>query len=135
MDRPGPARWPASHHGTRRHGLAGRPPAGGTTSASRPSKPAPDLAKRPDEATITLFDVPEPEPASQARAAAPEPATPASPGPAATADAVLASPAYKENKKRAGRITVTDAAVGALLTALAGVAKPPAVPGGDRVRP
>jgi DNA-binding GntR family transcriptional regulator len=32
---------------------------------------------------------------------------------------VLASPAYKGNKKRAGRITVTDAAVRALLAALA----------------
>jgi hypothetical protein len=98
----------------------GRPSAaGGTASAPRPSKPALDLAKRPDETTMTLFDIPEPEPASRARAAAPEPATPASSGPAATADAVLASPAYKENKKRAGRITVTDAAVRALLAALA----------------
>jgi hypothetical protein len=87
------------------------------TSAPRSPKPAPDLAKRPGEAMDTLFDVP--GPASQAGAGAPEPATPASPGPAAAAEAVLASPAYKENKKRTGRITVSDAKVGALLAALA----------------
>jgi hypothetical protein len=33
---------------------------------------------------------------------------------------VLASPAYKANKKRAGRVTVSDSQVGALLAALAG---------------
>jgi hypothetical protein len=94
------------------------------TSAARPPKATLELAKRPGEAMDTLFDVP--GPASQAPATAPETATQASSGPAtpaagsaATADAVLASPAYKENKKRAGRITVPDAAVHALLAALA----------------
>jgi hypothetical protein len=89
-------------------------------SAPRPPKPALDLARRPDEAMSTLFDVPEPGSAPEARATAPEPATPASYGPRATADAVLGSSAYKENKKRAGRVTVTDGQVGGLLAALAG---------------
>jgi len=89
-------------------------------TAPRPGKPAADLAKRPDETMATLFDVPGQEPASQARATVPALAPPASSGPEATAEAVLASPAYKENKKRAGRVTVTDAQVGALLAALAG---------------
>ena len=90
------------------------------TSAPRSSKPAPHPAKRPDETMVTLFDVPEPESAPEARATAPEPATPASSGPEKTAEAVLASPAYKANKKRAGRVSVSDAQVGALLAALAG---------------
>ncbi|MGH3292555.1 MAG: BREX-2 system phosphatase PglZ, partial [Trebonia sp.] len=90
------------------------------TSAPRPTKPAPDLAKRPDETASTLFDMPGPVPSAHTRAAAPEPATPASSGPQATAEAVLASPAYKANKKRAGRVSVSDAQVGALLAALAG---------------
>jgi hypothetical protein len=103
-------------------GLPTASSAGGATrapaSTPRPPKPSPDLAKRPGEAMDTLFDVP--GPASRPDAAAPEPVTPASLGPAATAQAVLASAAYKENKKRAGRITVTDAKVSALLAALAG---------------
>lgn len=68
--------------------------------------------KRADQATITLFDVPE------SRTAA-EPASPASPGPEAVTATVLASPTCKANKKRAGRVSVSDAQVGALLTALA----------------
>jgi hypothetical protein len=101
---------------------AGRRAAGTRTPASAPRtpKPAPDLAKRPGETTITLFDVPEVESASEARATAPEATAPASSGPAVTAEAVLATPAYKANKKRAGRISVSDAQVGALLAALAG---------------
>jgi hypothetical protein len=102
----------------------------GTVSAARPGaaalaatpiprspRPVPDRGKkRADEATITLFDVPEPEPESRA---APELASPASPSPEAVTATVLASPTYKANKKRAGRVSVSDAQVGALLTALA----------------
>jgi hypothetical protein len=95
---------------------ASRAAATRTPTSAPASKPASDLAKRPGEAMDTLFEVP--EPASQPGAAAPESAKPASSGPAATADMVLASPAYKENKKRAGRITVSDAKVCALLAAL-----------------
>jgi hypothetical protein len=90
------------------------------TPVSRSPKPAPQLAKRPGESMNTLFDVPEAESVSEARATAPEATTPASSGPQVTAEAVLASPAYKANKKRAGRISVSDAQVGALLAALAG---------------
>jgi hypothetical protein len=100
---------------------ASRPAATRTpTPASRPPKPAPDLAKRPDETMNTLFDMPGPESAPEARVAAPEPVTPAPSDPKVSADAVLASPAYRENKKRAGRVSVNDAQVGALLAALAG---------------
>jgi hypothetical protein len=98
---------------------ASRAAAAGTV-ASAPRRPAPDLAKRPDETEMTLFDVPGPESAAQARATAAEPGAPVTSGPEATAEAVLASPAYKANKKRAGRISVSDAKVGALLAALAG---------------
>jgi PglZ domain len=92
-------------------------PAAAATPASRSSRPVPDRGKkRADQATITLFDVPEPKPESPA---APEPASPASPGPEAVTATVVASPAYKANKKRAGRVSVSDAQVGALLTALA----------------
>jgi hypothetical protein len=77
----------------------------------------PDLGKkRADETTITLFDVPEPKPESHA---VPEPTGPASPGPETVTATVLASLTYKANKKRAGRVSVSDAQVGALLTALA----------------
>jgi hypothetical protein len=92
------------------------------TSATRPPKSTSELAKRPGEAMDTLFDVP--GPAAQPGTSSPESVPPDSSGlaaqAAATAQAVLASPAYKENKKRAGRITVTDAKVDALLAALAG---------------
>jgi hypothetical protein len=104
--------------------------ASSTVSADRPAAPAPAAApvprssklvpnqgkKRADETTITLFDVREPEPESRA---VPESASPASPGPEAVTTTVLASPTYKANKKRAGRVSVSDAQVGALLTALA----------------
>ena len=123
VDRPRPARWTGSLHGTRNERrVLSRPPIRcwrhrvGTTSVQARAGPG-KTARRDDDDPVRCR--PEPEPASQARAAAPETATPASSGPAATADAVLASPAYKENKKRAGRITVTDAAVRALLAALA----------------
>jgi hypothetical protein len=69
---------------------------------------------------ITLFDVPGPESAPEQRATVPGPAAPASSGPQGAAEAVLTSPAYKANKKRAGRLSVSDAQVGALLAALAG---------------
>jgi PglZ domain len=92
-------------------------PAAAAAPAPRSSRPVPDRGKkRADQATITLFDVPEPKPESPA---APEPASPASPGPEAVTATVLASPTYKANKKRAGRVSVSDAQVGALLTALA----------------
>ncbi len=92
-------------------------PTPAATPAPRSSRPVPDRGKkRADEAAITLFDVPEPEPESRA---APELASAASPGREAVAATVLASPAYKTNKKRAGRVSVSDAQVGALLTALA----------------
>ena len=106
----------AAATGTAPAGRAAATPA--AAPASRPPKPSQDLANRPGETASTLFDLP--EPTSQTRADAPGPATAASPGPAATAEAVLASAAYKENKKRLGRITVSDAKVGALLAALAG---------------
>ena len=86
------------------------------TSAPRSPRPSADLAKRPDETIITLFD----EPESEAGGAAPEATTLRATGPEVTAEAVLTSPAYKANKKRAGRVSVSDAQVGALLTALAG---------------
>jgi hypothetical protein len=89
-------------------------------SAPRSPQSAPHLAKRPDETMITLFDVPGPESAPEQRATAPGPAAPASSGPQGAAEAVLTSLAYKANKKRAGRLSVSDAQVGALLAALAG---------------
>ncbi|HLI37026.1 MAG TPA: BREX-2 system phosphatase PglZ [Streptosporangiaceae bacterium] len=89
----------------------------GTVTAARPAAPAAAAApaadrgrKQAGETAIALFDVPEP------RAAA-RPESPVSP--AAAAAAVLASAAYKANKRRAGRVSVGDAQVGALLTALA----------------
>ena len=93
------------------------------------AKPAPDLAKRPDETTMHPVRCagdrnrrrrPVPPRRSQRR--------PRPPARRRRRRRVLASPAYKENKKRAGRVSVTDAQVRALLAALAGVAKPPAVP-------
>jgi hypothetical protein len=92
-------------------------PAPAATSVSGSARPVPDRGKnRADEPMITLFDVPEPKPESRAT---PEPTSPASRNPEAVTAAVLASPTYKANKKRAGRVTVSDAQVGAFLTALA----------------
>ena len=92
-------------------------PTPAATPVPRSSRPTPDLGKKPaDETTITLFDVPEPNPESRA---VPEPTSPPSPGPEAVTATVLASLTYKANKKRAGRVSVSDAQVGALLTALA----------------
>lgn len=98
---------------------AARPavPAAAATAVPRSSRPVPDQRKkRADESTITLFDVPEPKPEPRAM---PEPTTPTPPGPEAVTAAVLVSPTYRANKKRAGRVSVSDAQVGALLTALA----------------
>jgi hypothetical protein len=78
---------------------------------SRPSRPK--QAKNAQE-DITLFDLPKPAPA-------PEPSGSASAaGPEAAAAAVLASAAYKANKKRAGRVAIEEVKVAALLNALAG---------------
>jgi pyruvate/2-oxoglutarate dehydrogenase complex dihydrolipoamide acyltransferase (E2) component len=85
--------------------------------------------KRPDEAMATLFDEPDadippegrkPQPAtapSSAQAPAPAPA-PEPTAPESAAARVLKSPVYAVQKRIAGRVSVTDQQVRALLSAL-----------------
>jgi PglZ domain-containing protein len=85
------------------------PPLAGLDSvAAPPRRPAADHRKRRQEAAPTLFDAPEAEPAADQQAIA------RSPVPAA----VLRSAAYAAQKKIAGRVSVTDDQVRALLDAL-----------------
>ena len=76
--------------------------------AAPPRRPAADYRKRRQEATPTLFDEPEAEPAPVHQA------VPRNPVPAA----VLKSAAYAAQKKIAGRVSVTDDQVRGLLDAL-----------------
>jgi hypothetical protein len=91
------------------------------TVSPRPSRPAPDLSKRPDESMATLFDVPEAEaagtmPKDAGPGTAPEPQAAAAPD--SVAAAVLKSPAYTAHKKSSGRVSITEAQVKGLLEAL-----------------
>jgi hypothetical protein len=83
--------------------------------ANRATSPANDFRRQPDEVMPTLFDDPEPAPGREAEATA-ELAT--SPSPDTVVAAVLKSSAYTAHKRRSGRVSVTDAQVGALLTAM-----------------
>lgn len=91
------------------------------TVSPRPSRPAPDLSKRPGESVATLFDVPEadaagtrPKDAGPGTALEPQ----AAPAPGSVAAAVLKSQAYTVHKKSTGRVSITDHQVRALLEAL-----------------
>jgi hypothetical protein len=91
------------------------PAARPVASSPVPSRPSRTAKKDDASGDMTLFDVAEP-------VSEPEPAPSSSaapPSPEATAAAVLASAAYKANKKRAGRVAIEDGKVAALLTALA----------------
>jgi PglZ domain len=81
-------------------------------AATPPPRPAADFRRSPLDATPTLFDEPEVEPAPPP----PGSTAPASPVP----EAVLRSPAYAAQKKIAGRVSVTDEQIRRLLDALLG---------------
>src|SRR5260370_17436814 len=84
-----------------------------------PRRPA-EYRSRPQDATPTLFDEPDAEPA----AAVPALDVQRSPVPAA----VLKSAAYTAQKKIAGRVSVTDDQVRALLAALVAAPGQPLLP-------
>jgi PglZ domain len=104
-------------------------------SAGRTPRSGAELRRRPQDAAPTLFDAPDAEPApappGTAARSRPDAATRARLGTAAPASlaaaAVLKSAAYAAQKKIAGRVSVTDGQIRALLDALL------AAPGGRLV--
>jgi hypothetical protein len=101
-------------------------PAPSAERANSRQATVPDLRKRPDETAPTLFDEPEGNAATAVErepqaSRSPSPARPtasASSGTDVIAARVLKSPVYTAQKRIAGRVSVTDGQVAALLSAL-----------------